>query len=109
MASMVTHPFRRNSFIGRGGKMCRLMDTARSDASPLGAVSVRLLMLLAALSITLVACPASSPAWYVSRSAPWERKAAHKGTTTSDERAEGAPAREGETTTTDSANKKLKC
>lgn len=109
MASMVTHPFRRNSFIGRGGKMCRLMDTARSDASPLGAVSVRLLMLLAALSITLVARSQGAERETYHAGEDAGQKAAHEGTTTSDERAEGAPAREGETTTTDSANKKLKC
>ncbi|MBA2783374.1 MAG: SGNH/GDSL hydrolase family protein [Actinomycetota bacterium] len=105
MASVVMHPFRRNSFLGRGGKVCRLMDTARSDASPLGAVSVRLLILLAALSITLVACSPGAERETQHAGEDAGQKSVHQGTTTSDKRAGAASAREGETTTTDSRAK----
>ena len=59
-------------------------------------------MLLAALSITLVACSpgAEREAQHAGEDAG--QKTAHQGTTTSDKRVEPAPAREGETTTTDS-------
>ena len=98
------HPFRRNSFLGRRGIVCRLVGTLRSDPSPLvpSAVGLSGLMLLAALLTTLVACSpgAERETQHAGRDA--RQTTAHQGTTPSGKRAEDVLAPEGETTTTDS-------
>jgi hypothetical protein len=72
---------------------------------PLGAVNVRLFILLAALSIALVACSPGAGRETQHAGEDAGQKSAHQGTTPSDKRADAAPAREGETPTTDSSAK----
>ena len=83
------------------------MGTLRSDASalPPRAVGLRVLMLLTTLSITLVACSPGTERDTQHAGEQASQTRAPQGTTTSDKRAGAAPARERETTTTDSRAK----
>jgi hypothetical protein len=104
LASSVMHPLRRDPFLGRSGIVCRPGGKLRIDASTLvpRAAGLMGLMLLAALMTTQLACSpgAEREKQHAGRDA--RRTTAHQGNTPSGKRLEDAPARESETTTTDS-------
>jgi len=92
------HPFRRNSCLGRGRIVCRLVD----GSTPIPqAVSVRGLALLAAVLITLAACSPGEERETQHTGEDAGQTPASQGTATSDKRARVTSVPEDETTTTD--------